>query len=120
VREKLQDPAFWGFFLPYANCTRYECGPNATANLYHDKLQTPRGDCGLGVECGEYLFDLRNESARAWLRGDYILSPTALGSPAIHGLYFDDAWSVNGPSEEDPASVRTARGRARARARPRA
>lgn len=105
VREKLQDPAYWGYFLPYANCTQYECGPNATANLYHDSLQTPRGDCGLGVECGEYLFDLRNESARAWLRGEYLMSATGLGSPAIHGFYFDDSWTANGPTEEDPKSV---------------
>lgn len=107
VREKLEDRAFWGFFLPLANCTRYECGPNATANLYHDFEQTPRerGGCGLGVECGEYLFDLRNASARAWLRGDYLTSATGLGSPAIHGLYFDDAWTLSGPSEVDPGSV---------------
>ena len=56
VREKLQDRAYWGWFLPYKNCTAYQCGPNATHNLYHDFLQTPnpRGDgCGDGVECGE-------------------------------------------------------------------
>ena len=117
VREKLEDPAFWGFFLPYANCTRHECGPSASANLYHDTLQTPRGDCGLGVVCGEYLFDLRNESARAWLRGEYLMSATGMGSRAIHGFYFDDAWTTSGPSEEDPKSVRDS---SRARARPRA
>ena len=36
VREKLEDRNYWGFFLPYKNCTRYQCGPNATQNLYHD------------------------------------------------------------------------------------
>jgi hypothetical protein len=87
VREKLQDPAYWGWFLPYANCTKYQCGPNATQNLYHDFLETPHGDCGEGVECGEYLFDLRNESLRAWLRTDYLMGPLGLGNPAIKGFY---------------------------------
>lgn len=105
VREKLENPAYWPWFLPYKNCTHYECGPNATQNLYHDFLQTPRGDCGAGVECGEYLFDLRNDSARAWLRSEYILGPTGLGSPAIHGFYFDDGWNSAGPTEEDPGAV---------------
>ena len=31
----------------------YLCGPNATDNLYHDFEETPSGDCGVGVECGE-------------------------------------------------------------------
>ena len=25
--------------------------------LYHDFLQTPQGDCGAGVQCGEYLWE---------------------------------------------------------------
>jgi hypothetical protein len=105
VREKLEDPNYWGWFLPFKNCTNYECGATATLNLYHDFLQTPRGDCGEGIECGEYLFDLRNDSVRAWLRSDYILGPTGLGSPAIHGYYFDDGWNSAGPTEEDPRAV---------------
>jgi hypothetical protein len=90
----------------YGNCTSLDCGPNATQNLYHDFEETPRGDCGIGVECGEYVFDLRNASCREWLRTDYLLSPTGLGSPAIHGLYFDDAWDSSGPTEMDPGAVK--------------
>jgi hypothetical protein len=105
VREKLEDRSYWGWFLPYKNCTAFDCGINATQNLYHDFLQTPRGDCGSGIECGEYLFDLRNESLREWLRTDYILGPTGLGSPAVHGFYFDDGWNQEGPTEEDPRAV---------------
>ena len=37
----------------------YVCGESATANLYHDYEQTPHGDCGRGVECGEYVFNVR-------------------------------------------------------------
>lgn len=109
VREKLEDPAYWGWFLAFKNCTDgrggYVCGPNATQNLYHDFEQTPRGDCGVGVECGEYLFDFRNDSLRAWMSGDYVLSNTALGNPNISGFFFDDSWSANGPSEEDAGAV---------------
>ena len=107
VREKLQDQAYWGWFLPYKGCRDYSCGPNATQNLYHDSELTPKGDCGLGVECGEYLFDLRNESCREWLRGDYILGPTGMGDPtgSVQGWYFDDQWNSAGPSEEDPRAV---------------
>jgi hypothetical protein len=71
-----------------------------------DFEQTPRvHDCGNGVECGEYLFDLRNASARAWLRGDYLTSATGLGSPAVHGFYFDDQWTLAGPTEVVPTAV---------------
>lgn len=63
------------------------------------------GDCGAGVQCGEYLFDLRNTSLQAWMAGDYLLSSTGLGNSAIDGFYFDDDWSSNGPSEEDRNAV---------------
>jgi hypothetical protein len=89
VREKLENKDTWNWFLPFKNCTEYQCGPNATHNLYHDFSQTPRGDCGNGVECGEYLFDLRVPAVQDWLAGEYILGPTGMGSPAVHGFYFD-------------------------------
>ena len=46
----------------------YTCGANATDNLYHDFEQTPHGDCGKGIECGEYVFNHRNASLRPVLR----------------------------------------------------
>ena len=49
VREKLEDPQWWGFFLHKKDGTPQ----NATTALYHDFLQTEPGDCGSGVECGE-------------------------------------------------------------------
>ena len=91
VREKLENQRYWGYFLPIANCTDgkgiYFCGDTATDNLYHDFLQTPTTnysstgvvDCGVGIECGEYLFDHRNKSLSRWLTTDYILGPSALG-----------------------------------------
>jgi len=94
VREKLADPAYWGWFLANKGCNPspgvYTCGSNATTNLYHDFEQTPKGDCGFGIECGEYLFDHRNASLQAWLAGDYLLGPTGMGSPAVHGFFFDE------------------------------
>lgn len=57
VRTLLEDKAQWGLFMPRKGCMpspgEYICGDNATTNLYHDFEQTPRGDCGNGVECGE-------------------------------------------------------------------
>lgn len=79
------------FFADCARCYLPLLPPQT--NLYHDFEQTPRGDCGEGIECGEYLFDLRNTSVQAWLAGEYLLGPTGLGSPAITGFYFDDDWS---------------------------
>ena len=105
VREKLLDRAYERWFLPWAACKDYNCGDNATANLYHSFLQTPNatGDCG-GVVCAQYFFDLRNESLRAWLASDYILGPTGLGHPSIRGYYFDDLWYPNGPGDM-PAGI---------------
>jgi hypothetical protein len=79
----LQDPAYWGFFMPYANCSSapgvYVCGPNATANLYHDFEQTPSGDCGAGVQCGA------ERAGQARGRGCLGLAPlpTASSSPLL-------------------------------------
>ena len=59
MRKLLEDRAQWGLFMPLAGCMpepgNYICGPNATQNLYHDFEQTPKGDCGEGIECGEYV-----------------------------------------------------------------
>ena len=43
VRAKLQDPEFWGFFLPWANTTarQYDVEAGAGANLYWDDVQSP-------------------------------------------------------------------------------
>jgi len=97
VRAKLEDPAYWGWFLHYKNAS----GNTATTNLYHDFEQTPSGDCGVGVECGEYLFDHRNASLLNWLIHEYTVSPTGVLNPNIDGLFIDDHWSASGPSEED-------------------
>lgn len=105
VRALLEDRSKWGWFLPFANCSAHDCGPNATQNLYHDESLTPRGDCGAGVACGEYLFDLRVPQVQDWLAGEYILGPTGLGSGAVRGFYFDDNWGHEGPSEMAPGAV---------------
>ena len=79
VREKLEDPAYWGWFLQYKPELRN--GSTATGDLFHDYSQTPGHsnhreaphvldgwcgkdpsdptgcDCGKGVECGEYLWN---------------------------------------------------------------
>jgi len=101
VRAKLEDPRYWGFFLHYKNAT----GNTATTNLYHDFGQTPSGDCGVGVQCGEYLFDHRNSSLREWLINEVLVSQNGVLNPAIDGFFFDDNWSTAGPDEEDPNCI---------------
>jgi hypothetical protein len=87
----------WGLFVPLAGCMPspgvYVCGPNATQNLYFDKEQTPSGDCGNGVECGEYVFDHRNASLRSFLLGEYFFGANGAANAAVDGFYVDDGWS---------------------------
>ena len=99
VREKLADPAYAGFFLHDVN-----------GSLYYNDAQTPvpgpspatlpcgndcacDGACSCGeIPCGEYLFDHRNASLRAWL-ADVYTSALAVDLPAISGIFVDDGWA---------------------------
>jgi hypothetical protein len=130
VREKLLDPAYRGWFLPWRPGLRN--GTTAGGQLYHDHEQTPgwpqpgggqpadgvchnhttppwgRGcDCGAGIPCGEYVFDHRNASLAAWLAGEYMNSSAfGLGNPLVDGFYLDDYWDeAAGPSEMDGAAL---------------
>jgi hypothetical protein len=99
VRTLLEQRAQWGLFMPLAGCMPtpgvYVCGPNATQNLYHDFEQTPHGDCGLGVECGEYVFNHLNTSLTDFLLGEYFFGmANGAGNPVVDGFYVDD---VSGP-----------------------
>lgn len=99
VRTLLEQRAQWGLFMPLAGCMptpgEYVCGPNATQNLYHDYEQTPHGDCGLGVECGEYVFNHLNASLTDFLLGEYFFgTANGAGNPVVDGFYVDD---VSGP-----------------------
>ena len=61
VREKLVDPDFSGFFLPFKDASSNTSVPRcdspappqnrSCSRLYHDQEQTPHGECG--VPCGE-------------------------------------------------------------------
>ena len=120
VRRLLQDKANWGWFLPYDGCLisgEYTCKNNntgeidASANLWHDEVQTPgwtgggtggpdgvchgdsigntgKGcDCGAGVSCGGYIWDHRNASLVRWLTEQYIGGRDfGLGNPAVVSL----------------------------------
>ena len=110
VREKLENKQHWGWFMAKKGCNPspgvYTCGTNATTNLYHDFEQTPHGDCGKGIECGEYVFDHRNETLRDWLIHTMFLgNATGGGNPSVSGFYVDDGWSSKGPSEMDKDAV---------------
>ncbi len=70
VAEKLADERYSGFFLPfrdgiYGTYTSPPCSHGLCSPLYHSQDQVPahanfaNGSCGVGVPCGEYLFDHR-------------------------------------------------------------
>lgn len=105
VRKLLEDRSQWGLFMPLAGCMptpgEYVCGPNATQNLYHDFEQTPHGDCGTGVECGEYVFNHLNASLTDFLLGEYFFGANGAANAAVDGYYVDDDWSSKGCSEMD-------------------
>lgn len=90
------------------------------SQFYHDQEQTPEvptpssphpdgscaaTGCDCGVEpCGEYLFDHRNGSQlRDWIVNELILSPTALGSPAVDGMFIDDYWCSDLLCNQNPS-----------------
>ena len=109
VWTRLADPQHEGWFLPFSGAGNYhvpQCdetySPPLCSKLYHDMDQTPRHphgdgscvdlcDCG-GVPCGEYLWDHRNASLRAYLLNEVILGKNGLANAAVDGFYFDDGW----------------------------
>ena len=122
VRKALQDPSYWGFFLPWANTTaRNYSSDRAGENLYYDTTQTPHlavapwngrcqcvdqsphygaklctdgpvCECGEGLPCGQFMFDFRNSSLLDWLLNEYIGGPLGLGSPNVDFVFLDDEW----------------------------
>ena len=113
VREKLDDPAYSGFFLRFKPSGFFPDGsyhvPACTGSkcsiFYHDQDQTPEhphGDgscvdeCDCGTQpCGEYLWDHRNGTMlRDFLVNDFVMGPTGMGAPGVSGFYFDDGWTT--------------------------
>lgn len=116
VRNKLDDPAYEGFFLKFNPNQRPfhvpRCAPENSSHcseFYHDQEQTPQVptptnpnpdgackeycDCGKHNPCGEYLFDHRNGTMlREFILQEIILGPTAIGHASIDGLFLDDFW----------------------------
>ena len=123
VREKLEDPAYAGFFLKFnpENSTPYhvpQCdtyfSPPKCSDIYHEAEKsvvygnscTEACDCGK-VPCGMYTFDHRNGSMLTkWLVEEYMGNNlTGLGNPNIDGFFIDDLWKANGPSESSKTAV---------------
>lgn len=109
VREKLDDPAYAGWFLKFRdgiNGTGYSsppCTGKKCSEFYHDQDQTPEhpvGDgsctdaCDCGQQpCGEYLWDHRNGSSlREFLIEEFVFGPDGLGHEGIAGVFLDDGW----------------------------
>jgi len=128
VREKLTDPAYAKWFLPFSDTVignhtashvpvcdnNYH--PPLCSNLYHDQGQTPgypHGDgdclapgCDVGsVPVGEYLFDPRSANVSVngqtlieWFVDVYMGGPSGMGNPGIAGFYIDDDWGNMNPN----------------------
>ena len=123
IREKLEDPAYEGFFLKFNpnNSTPYhvpQCDTNfdppKCSDFYHDPEKTLQYgsecteacDCG-SIPCGKYIFDHRNGSMLTkWLVEEYMGSAvTGLGNPNVDGFFIDDVWKPTGPSESGANAV---------------
>ena len=129
VAEKLRDPRFSGWFLPFRSGGAATVAPRCDApdrpqrrlcsDLFHGTQQVPRWppadsandgncsapgcDCG-GVPCGRYLWDHRNASMRRWLIEEHILGPTGVGNANISAIYLDDNWQTV-PGAESPSPL---------------
>lgn len=100
MREKLENPLWWGLFMPLANCSDRSggfpdgrCGATASENLYRDLEQTPDQapqNCGRGVLCGEYVFNHMNESLLPWLLSDYFGGANGTDNAHVSGFFVDD------------------------------
>ena len=87
VQDKLSDPRFDGWFLKFANGSKY-FDPRCYDHAAGWKLAAAEAHCDCGaVQCGTYLWDHRNRSLRKWLGTVHVAGPTGVESPFIDGLY---------------------------------
>ena len=104
-REKLEDPAYAGWWLKFDDATNDEkltprCGFNSRLNrtlcsdLFHSPLRWTHdgNDCGDVIPCGDYVFDHRNASLRTWLVEEHMLGPMGLAHPSVDGFGCIDDW----------------------------
>ena len=137
VRDKLDDPAFSGFFVPFKRggslsngtwhvpaCDDAYSPPKCSA-LFHDQVNTPQHnphsktplvngecapdpcDCG-NHPCGEYVYDYRNGSMlQDFIVNEVVAGPMGVGNPAIRGFYTDDSWSDVNCTENASGPVAT-------------
>ena len=102
VREKLSDHGWDGFFLKFANGSKYY-DPRCYNHAAGWKMPIAEANCDCGsVPCGTYLFDHRNATLREWLGTVHVAGPTGVGSPHVDGLYIDDGWSADNTSPPAP------------------
>jgi len=128
VRLTLNDPAYARWFLTFdPKISSYHvptCDNNYTPPLcskyYHDQSQTPEypngdGDCAApacdvgNVPVGEYIWDPRSWNVSVngktfgdWFINDYLFDETGGANPKVSGFFFDDQWTLDGPTEYEP------------------
>jgi len=111
LREKLEDPAYSGWWIKFGPHNDPMLTPPCEFNprlnrtlctdLFHTRLAwTEKGhDCGDRVPCGDYVFDHRNQSLRHWLVEEYFMGRMGMGHAAVEGFLIDDWWTHGGPAE---------------------
>ena len=81
-------------------CSTNSRGKRLCSDLFHWAGQRPGGDCGDVIPCGWYQWDHRNASLRQWIVSELMLgAKLGLGNESVSGIYIDDWWSPDGPSE---------------------
>jgi hypothetical protein len=112
LREKLEDPAYSGWWLrfgPEATLPRCELNPRLNKTLCSDLFHAQSGwtenghDCGDVIPCGDYVFNHRNQSLRTWLVEEHMLGKMGMAHPAVDGYLIDDWYA----KYDDPASGAT-------------
>lgn len=114
LRAMLEDPQYAGWFVKFSPHNNETLTPRCAFNprlgrklcsdLFHTSLAwTSDGhDCGDVIPCGDYVFDHRNASLRAWLIGTHMLGPMGMGHAAVDGFLIDDWWTAQGEPSEVP------------------
>ena len=81
-------------------CQCIDQNPHYGAHACNGSEPQPICECGLGLPCGQFMFDFRNDSLVSWLNSEYLGGALGLGSPNVDFFFLDDSWEdPSGPTE---------------------
>mmetsp|Transcript_51139 Transcript_51139/g.144038 ORF Transcript_51139/g.144038 Transcript_51139/m.144038 type:complete len:438 (-) Transcript_51139:73-1386(-) len=117
VQDKLDDPAYSGWFIRFKNCTgpasnrSYDppaCTGGKCSCAWHDhagQFWDGSQDCGKSP-CGGYVFDHRNASFAEWFVHEFVVSKDTILRRGVTELYLDDRVETWGIAEAEGDFVR--------------